>query len=66
MGGKLFKELEDEASQLNRLGTALNHLAYHFVGASRQYCVFSGVQFLTLLKRPSLSNKFELKADDFL
>ena len=39
MGGKLLKELADEASQLNRLGeTGLApSLQDVFVGASRQY-----------------------------
>ena len=59
MPGKLviaIKEREDEASQLNRLGEtglAPSLLQDVFVGASRQYCVFSRVQFLTLLRRPS-------------
>jgi hypothetical protein len=60
MRGKLviaIKEREDEASQLNRLGeTGLAPSLLQcdfFVGASRQYCVFSRVQFLTLLRRPS-------------
>jgi hypothetical protein len=42
---------EDEASQLNRLGETRQDaslLQSVFVGASRQYCVFSCVQVLTL------------------
>ena len=55
-----FKEREDEASQLNRLDFRSSKLVARscsllgvFVGASRQYCVFSCVQVLTLLRRPS-------------
>src|SRR6266403_928383 len=52
----VFMKSEDEASQLNRLGEtrqAASLLRSVFVGASRQYCVFSCVQVLTLLRRPS-------------
>jgi len=66
MRGKLLKELEDEASQLNRLGEtgqAPSLLLGDFVGAQSSVLVVSRVQFLTGLRTPSLSNKFELKAD---
>jgi hypothetical protein len=65
MRGKLviaIKELEDEASQLNRLGTAFNTWHIIFVGASRQYCVISCVQFLTLLRRPSAFEQFRTES----
>jgi hypothetical protein len=59
------KKPEDEASQLNRLGEtrqAASLLQTVFVGASRQYCVFSCVQFLTLLRRPSAFEQFRTES----
>jgi hypothetical protein len=60
----ILKDPEDEASQLNRLGeTGLApSLQDVFVGASRQYCVVSCVQFLTLLRRPSAFEQFRTES----
>jgi len=56
-GRQTFKDPEDEASQLNRLGEtrqAASLLRSVFVGAqSSVLCLQNCVQFLTLLRRPS-------------
>jgi hypothetical protein len=66
MRGKLVKDPEDEASQLNRLGEtrqAASLLQSVFVGAqSSVLCLQNCVQVLTLLRRPSAFEQFRTES----
>jgi hypothetical protein len=66
MRGKLVKDPEDEASQLNRLGEtrqAAFPLQSVFVGAqSSVLCLQNCVQVLTLLRRPSAFEQFRTES----